>query len=563
MKILFRCDGGKIKEIGTGHVVRCCLLGEYLRKKGHIIAFAIQKDERGIREIESRKLPIIRLQKKNKSSSFLKAAKRTKPDIVVLDCLDREVQMIKPIQQTGAIVLVMDAKRPQARIADMCVNGMIRDPLTPYSGYKYTILPEYSVFKKQIQKTVKTIFISFGGFDYGRVTDKILEVLKPFYGKVRIIVVSNSKAGDQKKAKAIKGKSSHSIEYHYNVQHFDRLLEQSDVAIVSGGLTLFHALSLGIPSCVVSQYPHQESNALLLEREGALIYLECANQIQHRPIGKKIETLISNVSMRKKISERGQQLVDRHGLSRVGNLIQIIEELSWDSRFFRKKVARLFPSRLTKEILNYALRYCKTNKIDGLYYLADSQDRESANLAAKNGFNLVDIRVTYSRNIEKHSQRPYKCLDSRINIREGNVCDIPHLCQISRNSFIHSRFYHDGHFTKKACERLYSEWISQSFKGSSKKVFIAVFQDGPVGYVTCDCDGLFSAKMPLVNVSQRFQGKGVGTQLIFKTLNWCKRRGIKTVEVVTQGRNVAAQKLYQRCGFTTLKTELYYHKWFN
>jgi ribosomal protein S18 acetylase RimI-like enzyme len=33
------------------------------------------------------------------------------------------------------------------------------------------------------------------------------------------------------------------------------------------------------------------------------------------------------------------------------------------------------------------------------------------------------------------------------------------------------------------------------------------------------------------------------------------------VSVVTQGRNVAAQRLYQRAGFVTASTQLWYHRW--
>jgi len=32
--------------------------------------------------------------------------------------------------------------------------------------------------------------------------------------------------------------------------------------------------------------------------------------------------------------------------------------------------------------------------------------------------------------------------------------------------------------------------------------------------------------------------------------------------VVTQGRNLAAQRLYQRNGFVTASLQLWYHRWF-
>ena len=34
------------------------------------------------------------------------------------------------------------------------------------------------------------------------------------------------------------------------------------------------------------------------------------------------------------------------------------------------------------------------------------------------------------------------------------------------------------------------------------------------------------------------------------------------MHVVTQGGNVAAQRVYQHAGFRTARTELWYHRWF-
>ena len=39
-------------------------------------------------------------------------------------------------------------------------------------------------------------------------------------------------------------------------------------------------------------------------------------------------------------------------------------------------------------------------------------------------------------------------------------------------------------------------------------------------------------------------------------------RGIDRVQVVTQGRNVRAQRVYQRCGFVSAQLQLWYHRWF-
>ena len=46
-----------------------------------------------------------------------------------------------------------------------------------------------------------------------------------------------------------------------------------------------------------------------------------------------------------------------------------------------------------------------------------------------------------------------------------------------------------------------------------------------------------------------------------KVIEELYKDGITYIDVVTQGRNYSAQRLYQRCGFITQSTELWYHKW--
>lgn len=57
---------------------------------------------------------------------------------------------------------------------------------------------------------------------------------------------------------------------------------------------------------------------------------------------------------------------------------------------------------------------------------------------------------------------------------------------------------------------------------------------------------------------------GVGGSLVRQALRedaaaWEARR----LGVATQGRNVQAQRLYQRCGFFTRSLGLSYHRWFH
>ena len=44
---------------------------------------------------------------------------------------------------------------------------------------------------------------------------------------------------------------------------------------------------------------------------------------------------------------------------------------------------------------------------------------------------------------------------------------------------------------------------------------------------------------------------------------WFEQEDAEKIRVVTQGRNVAAQRLYQKCGFASSSMEIWFHRWFS
>jgi len=70
-------------------------------------------------------------------------------------------------------------------------------------------------------------------------------------------------------------------------------------------------------------------------------------------------------------------------------------------------------------------------------------------------------------------------------------------------------------------------------------------------------------RIGLVGAGAEARGRGVARALVLAALSWFRSRGSERVQVTTQGRNIAAQRLYQRCGFLTHSVSLYYHKWYS
>lgn len=230
--------------------------------------------------------------------------------------------------------------------------------------------------------------------------------------------------------------------------------------------------------------------------------------------------------------------------------------LAWDSEFFGVRVARLDDRTLDDERAARALEWCDRQKVDCLYFLADAGDAETVRAAQRSGFGLVDIRVTLARPLDA-DQADAGLAEA---VRAARPEDVGPLAAIAREAHADSRFYFDGRFPRERCADLYATWIERSCAGWADAVLVADHEGRAAGYITCQVAGT-SGRIGLVGVAPEARGRGIGRRLVRGALGWFAARPADRVEVVTQGRNVAAQALYQQHGFRTHRVELWYHRW--
>jgi dTDP-4-amino-4,6-dideoxy-D-galactose acyltransferase len=232
--------------------------------------------------------------------------------------------------------------------------------------------------------------------------------------------------------------------------------------------------------------------------------------------------------------------------------------LDWDTNFFGFPIARVNGSQLNSTISENILRWCAENNIRCLYFLADADHPQTVRLAELHGFYLTDIRMELERRLEGISLPNETATGIRLAVGE----DLPALLAIAGSAYQDSRFYHDGHFSGRQCDQLYRAWIENSLNGFAQVVLVLGNPGNPMGFITCNTSENSIGSISLLGVSSTSRGQGVGQKLIDASLAWFKKIGMLSVEVVTQGRNIAAQRLYQRNGFITKEMKLWYHKWF-
>ena len=166
---------------------------------------------------------------------------------------------------------------------------------------------------------------------------------------------------------------------------------------------------------------------------------------------------------------------------------------------------------------------------------------------------MVDVRMEFER-----TTQPFPICDRGRLIRD----EVKEVAAIARTAFRGmTRFYADPLFPDERCDDLYENWIRDSLAGWANNTLVIEDDDHKVaGFVTIHVDGEDSS-IGLIAVAEYARGFGFGWQLCEGALNAASALGAQRMTVVTQGRNIAAQRAFQLAGFRTSKVDLWFHKW--
>ena len=234
--------------------------------------------------------------------------------------------------------------------------------------------------------------------------------------------------------------------------------------------------------------------------------------------------------------------------------------LEWDSAFFGFRVGQVVGDTLSETGGQAALEWSRTHAVRCLYFLADANSRDAAEVAYQLHFKMVDVRVQLSLEAGLcNTAAVPEC-----ELRTVRPSDVAALQAIAREAHRDSRFFFDSNFQQTQAEDLFATWIAVDCAGRADMV-LTLESDGrgPIGYITCNLiSGSNAGRIGLVGVASEARGKGFGKALVSGALDWFWSMGVKMVFVVTQARNLAAQRLYQTVGFRTHSVNVWYHRWF-
>ncbi|MEL6524896.1 MAG: GNAT family N-acetyltransferase [Chloroflexota bacterium] len=241
---------------------------------------------------------------------------------------------------------------------------------------------------------------------------------------------------------------------------------------------------------------------------------------------------------------------------------ELVRFLGWDTEHFGVRIARVQDGQLTGDNVATVDEWCVENAIDCVYYLVPADDIASMTVAENNGFHLQDIRMVFNYRLIESYETPNQVGDYTID--QANADDLPALLVMIDGVYEKSRFYNDTRFDNADANRMYHIWLEKCLTGAMADVVFCARKEGiPQAFVTCRLDADTQiADIGLVGVAENARGQNLAGILLQHTFSFSQQNGMIHIEVATQGSNIAAQRLYQKAGFRTMRVHLWYHKWF-
>lgn len=207
---------------------------------------------------------------------------------------------------------------------------------------------------------------------------------------------------------------------------------------------------------------------------------------------------------------------------------------------------------MSAELVERIDRWAGEHNVACVYFLASGDDPASAHNAEDAGFHLMDLRTELRRDA---APLPAE------GLRLAREDDRDVLRGIARSSHGITRFYADPKFPDERCDDLYATWIDRSLDGWAQAVLVVETDGVPLGYVSVHLNGE-RGWIGLIAVDERARGRRLGEALSRGAVDWCAAEGARSVSVVTQGRNAAALRTFERAGFRAQSVGIWFHKWY-
>lgn len=351
INVAFRVDGGS--GVGLGHIIRCLSLANEFRKKGHNVVF-FSKLELGINRIELEGFDVIRVSNTrdetdngfyygdlneldNEMNDISIGVQKHGIDLLIIDSYNVSERYFLGLKKFVKKLVYIDDVNRFVYPVDILVNGNINGEYLNYKKFSHDEIlllgPQFNMIRDEfrelpdrtISQKVENIMITTGGSDPFNLSDKIVSILlEDFELKhLNINIIIGDGFRNTEALKKIQ-RSNKNVILHENAKSMSQIMKNSDIAISSGGSTLYELCACGTPTLAFILADNQKNIVEKLDRLGYVINIGWHTNLSSEQLTRSVKLLMHDFNMRKLLCEKGRKLVDANGTKRI---VEVVEEV--------------------------------------------------------------------------------------------------------------------------------------------------------------------------------------------------------------------------------------------
>lgn len=204
--------------------------------------------------------------------------------VLIVDRLKNALDTIVGYKQVVKRIIIMDDDGPAAICGDVLINAIMPlpepHPEQSFQGINYMVFSDdierYACLQPNKRENFRKVLVTFGGSDPNNISELMIPVVKENKSVNFIMVIGPGYIDGE--GFIAKYQSIDNLEILQNVTNMPALMYDSDLCIVSGGLTLFECVYLQKSIVVACQVEHQIKNADNLKEMGSIRNLGIVNK---------------------------------------------------------------------------------------------------------------------------------------------------------------------------------------------------------------------------------------------------------------------------------------------
>jgi UDP-2,4-diacetamido-2,4,6-trideoxy-beta-L-altropyranose hydrolase len=321
MKLLLLTEGGK--NIGFGHVTRCLSLSQAFEAIGSESVFVVNGDNSVKEILKDREYKVFDwIDEQTRVLPWVKEA-----DVIIIDSYLAGELVYKMISSVAKAALYLDDTLRIPYSPGIVVNWSICATGMPYpkrDGVSYLLGPQYvslrkpfwNVKQKEMKKDLDSVMVTFGGDDSKNITPKVLNFLVTDYPHLRKNVIIGSAFNNLQEIEAAADANTRFVRSP-GAEGMKQVMKESDIAVTSGGQTLFELARIGVPSVAVAVADNQRGNVNGWAETG---FIENAGFLQDDHLMENLAAKFRcflDYPRRVQAAETGKRLVPGNGADKI------------------------------------------------------------------------------------------------------------------------------------------------------------------------------------------------------------------------------------------------------